>query len=790
MSTLGAQARAAELAAAVIAKKRLQALRELDEQAAARQVNPATMDATVPPKNPTVSLSAFMKPAPVNRNKGAKAWKPLDVGSFEDLSEDDNVCDKTELDTTSTMSNHSFTASNGSSNTTVEARATIDTTGPRVMRLNFPPQPIQQQRLPGRPPPAQNMAHLLPHRLTMASQVVSSIGRRVIQESPISHANNSNPGATPAKLSNGYMVPDDLSPTKQEMKLDALKRQQNKCDDQAFDDSHQFQIPQHFAASRSSFTQSPPCYSHHPPQVHQRGYSWGHDSVYQMTTHFNDPTTFGNDGFAHTMRNGQLITDPNRPCVQPRQQPYDTKAAMQKFLAEQAEKSKTDKGKTVLCNPDLYNQPNKGNGLDESGKGMESNQEAVDTLSSAVPQKRFSPLSKPYDCFATSKRILSEPSRPSRVDVLKSALSKASSLHTLPRLAFPSIAAGAQNSSDKVIGQLAIEPNEDYCSDEGPNDIDNDRPFCEGQNLPTSFFELAPMTFTERKKTQACMAKAARNVTLNFVETDNNDENEQKEIFADYNRPAANDAEARHQAIAQLMSADHRGQAKLRKESRRISVAHAVKHRTLAVAVAAAQANITNVSNNVVVSGGRTGALPEGFRLGVDDQLVGGLALGDIACNIQSYLVGSEDEDDTLENDTTQKDGQYKFNRVRGVPDWCTEKPRVWSTSSNTIFGEGEGAGEEHSYFGGAWGVPPARMARDPRFNRPNIAGSEVNMMSMGMNAGISMGAGVGMALRTGMGGSGATMGGGDGATGGLSFELERRRLLEAQIGRRPATMY
>ncbi len=82
---LGAQARAAELAAASAAKQR-QVSRELEE----RQL----------PSNPAVSLSAFTKPQPTTtRNKGNKNWKPL---ILDDIVEAD---DAVSSDPTSTPSN-------------------------------------------------------------------------------------------------------------------------------------------------------------------------------------------------------------------------------------------------------------------------------------------------------------------------------------------------------------------------------------------------------------------------------------------------------------------------------------------------------------------------------------------------------------------------------------------------------------------------------------------------------------------------------------------------------------
>src|SRR5271163_4388052 len=74
MSTLGSQARAAEYAAATAARAR-QVSREAEEQ-------------KLPPKATPVSLSALAKVQPTSRNKGPKAWKPLNLDEITESSDD------------------------------------------------------------------------------------------------------------------------------------------------------------------------------------------------------------------------------------------------------------------------------------------------------------------------------------------------------------------------------------------------------------------------------------------------------------------------------------------------------------------------------------------------------------------------------------------------------------------------------------------------------------------------------------------------------------------------------
>ena len=75
------------------------------------------------------------------------------------------------------------------------------------------------------------------------------------------------------------------------------------------------------------------------------------------------------------------------------------------------------------------------------------------------------------------------------------------------------------------------------------------------------------------------------------------------------------------------------------------------------------------------------------------------MILGNVACNLQTYLVG----------DRISIEQRRKLYKVKSVPDWCTER--------GDIALEGLGGGD--SYFNGAAGGfygAPVRVARDPRF--------------------------------------------------------------------------
>ena len=132
MSSLGAQARAAEYAAATAAR--------------ARQVSRKTGDRKLPPKAAPVSLSALAKAHSISRNKGPKAWKPLNMDDITESSDDGSTGKESGRDTPQTLarmalettSSFPYRQSSGSS-TRVEDIGVNIPTAPRAMMTSNAP---------------------------------------------------------------------------------------------------------------------------------------------------------------------------------------------------------------------------------------------------------------------------------------------------------------------------------------------------------------------------------------------------------------------------------------------------------------------------------------------------------------------------------------------------------------------------------------------------------------------------------------------------------------------------
>src|SRR5271156_3571709 len=135
MSGLGAQARAAEYAAAAAAK--------------ARQVSREAEDQKLPPKATPVSLSALAKAHSTGRNKGPKAWKPLNMDDITESSDDGSTGKESGRDTPQTLarmaleraSSLPYRRSFGSSTRVEDIGANIPT-APRAMMTSNAPIPV------------------------------------------------------------------------------------------------------------------------------------------------------------------------------------------------------------------------------------------------------------------------------------------------------------------------------------------------------------------------------------------------------------------------------------------------------------------------------------------------------------------------------------------------------------------------------------------------------------------------------------------------------------------------
>ena len=397
----GAQARAAEY-------KAFQA-------AAARR---ASEEHKLPQKPAPVSLGAFTKNAPLNRNKGAKAWKPLvledtpeaDIDNSEDnegtvsiptlirsINRDNSASDDSDISLN--PRNPRLTASSDST------RSSTAPTAPRAMLrvaqapstlINPTPKRIQSNLvLKQAQEDIVRSVHSSPGNSSGIGGYPNPIlypqltcwydlhGFPVIVPAPMPTI----PVAQP--LTVGYpgnvMVPNDISPSKQENKLTSL--------------SHQFAGPSMgFFTSQGNFARAagsiaiesmssmPALHfgynpnggvysggvpvtdpSHHPLTQHVNS-----DTIIDMDGSFSDSSSFGMPSIVgHNPYPGAAAEPAESPAkvnqatgiAVPRpsplpvvssseDEPYDRKTKMQSFVAAQQALART--GKTVLHNPDLH----------------------------------------------------------------------------------------------------------------------------------------------------------------------------------------------------------------------------------------------------------------------------------------------------------------------------------------------------------------------------------------------------------------------------------------------------
>jgi hypothetical protein len=175
---------------------------------------------------------------------------------------------------------------------------------------------------------------------------------------------------------------------------------------------------------------------------------------------------------------------------------------------------------------------------------------------------------------------------------------------------------------------------------------------------------LAPITGAERERVSRCMSNAAKAATNMAGPSHAFDPRLPEE----------------HEDAGAWFRADARGEMLLREQVQVSAYEYAER-----------------VAANVKVR--NDGVLSDRFRHGRDDGLAASLIIGNVACNLQTYIHG----------DRGSIEQQRNFFKVKSVPDWCTEKSRP-------CFSGGE---RGDSYFDDTtdgFHIAPVRVARDPRF--------------------------------------------------------------------------
>ncbi|EXJ62995.1 hypothetical protein A1O7_03439 [Cladophialophora yegresii CBS 114405] len=401
----GAKARAAEYDAA--------------KNAAARRTSE---EHKLPQKPAPVSLSAFTKSAPLNRNKGIKAWKPLvledtpEATSDNESQEDIQGTPSTPTRLMSTEHSNSVSEDNnvpmvpektaklGDNDSTPPSIALTAPAAPRAMLsmaaqipstlVNPTPKRVQPHSIikqvqqttnpsvhssPGNVVPGGGYPN--PNPYPWVERHYDSHGFPVVGPISLSGAPTGRPLAV--QYAGKIMVPDDISPTKQETKLASLS-QQFAGPPPSFVARHD-----HFTAGSGGIGNSglPPISAIHSGQeaslypgaifltnppgrphlqqvnsdsaVDMEGSFSGSAScnIPNIVRHYSYP-----DALAAPLEQPQATEQTTRiaapqiargPILHSwEEEPYDRKIKMQSFVAAQQALAKT--GKTVLHNPDLH----------------------------------------------------------------------------------------------------------------------------------------------------------------------------------------------------------------------------------------------------------------------------------------------------------------------------------------------------------------------------------------------------------------------------------------------------
>lgn len=380
---LGARARAAEYNAYKAATAR-QASREAEEQ-------------KLPPKPSPISLSAFTRNPLSNRNKGNKTWVPLILEDTREVDVDDddddghNPPDYHVMSTPSPSRQTSHSSSHGIDPTAKPPLPPVRELQ-RPLRINFPDgsarvarrSHLQHQDYPApllNPTPQR----VLPHFIIQQSQSHQSLPVNMHDTSgnyapftwyPIPNQSWSNglqsfhhpaqvpvPSSSHAFQQGSFMVPDDISPAKQENKLVNLS--------QAYDES-----PFSFGPVKQPFSATPnldndpifPQYtsSHHgtAPPV----WDLPQELLDETRRHLQPLVSRQSDSDGFTPLREQLSGHATQPGLfstkQTQDEPYDRRSNMQNFVAAQQALART--GKTVLHNPEWHRSKLDGNPPDIS----------------------------------------------------------------------------------------------------------------------------------------------------------------------------------------------------------------------------------------------------------------------------------------------------------------------------------------------------------------------------------------------------------------------------------------
>ena len=718
MSSLGAQARAAELRAAAAAKQ--------------RQEQGDIEDQKLPPKIAAASLCDFTKGQPLNRNKGTKTWRPLKPDDIPETPDHTSLTSDSAQGTPTSGRNSNPTAP---LTTTVSRQASSTLLHNERIKVNIPTAPramIESQA----PATVVAFPFLQRHPLAPAVRYPNQQPQYLVRDTAadfhhggLPYPNISQPlysfpsdfaVATPGNQTpqcyrfGSMMVPDDISPTKQEEKFAMLGQNLQHQEATEVDTMYQKNInpsAPHLSLQRGSLTEMPDhqqamrglshTYESPTPHGFYSSYRVVEQPVYNLTRTGFATEKSHQDYFDITSVNPQAAFDeqvdptsleiidrlsrevakmptqasarrPSYTQVSEYEEPYDRKSRMQGFVDQAKQEAMSRKSKTVLHNPDLYKasaQEQESIVREAGGRATVSGRRSPEFPPPVVPWKvRSCPPSGhenvPWEVMPAPDISANTESHANASPGFKVSDSMANSYgNPVPGLLLPAIfgpkGTGSPDASTK--GRQTI--------------TSRDPIYRIGSR---EWGQLGPMTSTERARTRACMAKAAAAETISIPGS----------LISEERSKYTN--QSRITETQKWFKTDARGEALLREDLINIAAGEAEVRKTTAA-----------YSNG--------GILPAAFKSGIDDGQAANILLGNVVGNLKNYLTGERDSVEQRRN----------FFKVKTVPDFCTERGGLLRGIAAT--GDSYFDREQEGYD-----RVPARIARDPRFRPQGREGLKV----------------------------------------------------------------
>jgi hypothetical protein len=514
----------------------------------------------------------------------------------------------------------------------------------------------------------------------------------------------------------GMMVPGDLSPTKQQQKFAMLEQMQYAADVNDSPEASADLLPHRMLPQRtplyydqpnavgSSLTSSPCEWSvptcggtgadydvdQHPLQEHwDIGYVGDEEGRLKPGTVASgnnpvplpydvSPTNYASNGdSASKLYRSQAVSCSGLQYGQPsltstsetkRQtipatfdygEPYDRKSQMRSFVAEATQEALARKGKTVLHNPDLYQQKDPAQERENSLCNNTDLSLATDRSDGRTVQDE-SRRQKP-------RRPVPWPVRPRLPD---------GSWEVTPSPAEQGNKSNISLSPGATKGPLEIIANESKNYTPGRKTTAYEP--TNGESLERRLNPMTqigsgrwahfrPITSTERERVRACMAKAALDLAPNIPPP---------RLF-DKNMVSWQQDDLKHSQ--KWFRGDARGEQAFRAQLPHIAERHAALRRA-----AARHAN--------------GGSLPSDFKLGVDDGIAASIIMGEVIASLSSYVLGDRESAEQRKN----------FHKIKSVPEFAIERDGVSGAprSSSSYFDDQEDGFQR----------APVRIARDPRF--------------------------------------------------------------------------